>query len=220
MDHRKKEIIYLSRCILNQNLRFPGIAIKPGAINEIIELILKNNIGIEQLPCLECIGWGGVSRTSFFKYIPIFFKFSYSKLYPILKQFGKIWIWKYKRLCKKHAKELVDQMEDFINSNYLILGIIAMNDSPTCGLTKTIDLLNSPKKFKELGFELSDFINPKFETMKSIIPNICIDGMGLFMTELIKEMNYRKINVELIDFNPWNDLDSELAKINDLLKTN
>lgn len=212
-DHRKKQIVFLSRCILNQNLRFPGIAIKSGAVNEIIEPLLSKGLGIEQLPCLECLGWKGVARKSFFKYIPKFFKYSESKIFPILKLFGAIWIWKYRRLCKKETKFLLDQIQDFINSGYLIVGIIAMNDSPTCGLTKTINLLSSAKEFKNIGLKLSDFLNPKFEKMKFIIPNLLDNGTGIFMGEIIKEMKNRKLDIKLIDFNPWNDLKEEADKI-------
>ena len=216
-DHRERQIVYVSRCILNQNLRFPGIAIKSGALNEILESFLINGLGIEPLPCLECLGWGGVARKSFFKFIPKFFKYSDSKVFLILKLFGAIWVWKYRRLCKKQAKFVMREMEDFITSGYLIKGIIAMNDSPTCALTKTIDLLNSAKKFKDMGLEVNDFLSPKFEKMKSIIPNICENGTGIFMSEIIRELKRRKLDIKLIEFNPWNDLKEETGKINKLL---
>ena len=218
MDHRKKQLIYLSRCILNQNLRFPGIAISSGTINEIIEQILRKGIGIEQLPCLECLGWGGVERKSFFKYFPTYFKYRESKIFPILKLFGKVWIWKYRRLCKKQANLVLNQMEDFINSGYSIVGIIAMNDSPTCGLSKTINLWNSVKKFKSLGIKLSDFINPEFDKMKFIIPKLCDDGTGYFMSEIISGIKQKDLTIKLIEFNPWNDLKEETNRINNELE--
>ena len=87
-DNRKKEIIFLSSCILNQNNRFPGIAVHKGAINNLIEPFLKEGIGIEQLPCLECMGWGGVSRKNIFRFLPSIFRHSNSKL---MKLSSKIW---------------------------------------------------------------------------------------------------------------------------------
>lgn len=220
MDHREKQLIYLSGCILNQNSRFPGIAISSGAINEIIELILRKNLGIEQLPCLECLGWGGVDRKSFFKYFPMYLKYSETRIFPLLKLFGKIWIWKYRKLCKKQAKLVLNQMENFINSGYSIVGIIAMNDSPTCGLSKSINLWNSVRKFKSLGLKLSDFINPEFDKMKFIIPNLCEDGTGYFMSEIISRIKRKDLAIKLIEFNPWNDIKEEINKINNELALN
>jgi predicted secreted protein len=219
MDSRKKKIIYVSGCILNQNLRFPGIAIRPGAINELVAVFLKNDIGIEQLPCLECLGWGGVSRNSFFKYMPLFVRYYGSKRIFLLKLFAKIWIWKYKRLCKKEAKIVVNNMVDFIQNDYIIIGIIAMNDSPTCGLTKTINLLNSAKLFKELGYNLNDFLNPEFEKMKTIIPHLCEDGTGFFMAEILKEIKKKKLKIDVLEFNPWNDINKENERLINFLKS-
>lgn len=212
-DKRGKRIVYFSRCILNQNLRFPGIAVKNGAITELIEPLLKNGIGIEQLPCLERMGWGGISRKSFFKFLPITLSYTGTRLFPIVKFFAKIWIFKFKRLCKKEAFKIIDQIEDYVNSGYSILGIIASNDSPTCGITKTIDLIKSAYKYKELGFKLEDFKNPEFEKMRVTIPNLCEDGTGLFMAEILKELRKRNMIINVIGFDPWNNLRVEAERI-------
>jgi predicted secreted protein len=216
-DKRKKKIVYISSCILNQNLRFPGIAIKGGAVVEIIELLLKNKLGIEQLPCLERMGWGGVSRRKFLRLQPIAFKFVGSSLFLIINFFFKIWIFKFSRLCKKEAFKVVDQMEDYINSSYSILGIIAMNDSPTCGATRTIDLLKSASKYKNLGFKTEDLENPELEKMRIITPSLCEEGSGLFMIEVMKELSKRGINIKVIGFDPWYDLKKEAERIANIL---
>ncbi len=65
MDKRGKKIIYLSRCLINQNLRFPGIAVSSGAITELISPIIENGIGIESLPCLERIAWDVLKEALF-----------------------------------------------------------------------------------------------------------------------------------------------------------
>lgn len=66
-----------------------------------------------------------------------------------------------------------------------MLGIIASNDSPTCGVTRTIDLLDGAIKFKSLGFKKEDLENPDIKIMRNIIPALCIEGSGLFISPII-----------------------------------
>ncbi|MFX1390624.1 MAG: hypothetical protein ACFE9Z_11210 [Promethearchaeota archaeon] len=105
MDKRGKQIIYISQCLLNQNLRFPGIAVKPGAISELLLPLINNGIGIESLPCLERLGWGGVGRNTFYKYLPLVKMNLNSWKFPLIKIFLRIWLRKFRILCKKEAKK-------------------------------------------------------------------------------------------------------------------
>lgn len=109
-------------------------------------------------------------------------------------------------------------MKDYINSGYSILGIIAMNDSPTCGATRTIDLLKSASKYKNLGFKTEDLENPELEKMRIITPCLCDEGSGLFMNEILKELRKREMNVKVIGFDPWCDLKKEAERIANILK--
>ncbi|TKJ23082.1 MAG: hypothetical protein CEE43_05030 [Promethearchaeota archaeon Loki_b32] len=212
MDKRGKRIIYVSQCILNQNLRFPGIAIESGAISELLIPIMKNGIGIESMPCLERLGWGGVQRTTFFKYFPMISKNIGSFKFPIIKFFLRSWLKKYKNLCKKEAKKIILQMQDYHNSGYTILGIIATNDSPTCGYTQTINFLEIISKFKELDIK-GEFENPTLEKMKIIIPRLCENGSGYFMSEMAKQIKRRELKVDIIGFNIWNNLAEEIEVV-------
>ncbi len=212
MDKRGKRIIYVSKCILNQNLRFPGIAIESGAISELLIPIMKNGIGIESMPCLERLGWGGVQRTTFFKYFPMISKNIGSFKFPIIKFFLRSWLKKYKKLCKKEAKKIILQMQDYHNSGYTILGIITSNDSPTCGYTQTINFLKNISKFKEFDLK-NEFENPTLKKMKTIIPSLCENGSGYFMSEIVKEIKRRELKVDIIGFNIWNNLAEEIEEV-------
>ncbi|MFX0071656.1 MAG: hypothetical protein ACFFAO_11250 [Candidatus Hermodarchaeota archaeon] len=217
-DKRSQKIVYMSRCIINQNLRFPGIAIKPGPISEITEELLQNNLGIELLPCLERLGWGGILRKSFFKYLPMSINCCDKWYFFIIRFFIKKWIYNFKRLCNKEVKKVIKQMEDYIDSGFEIIGILATDDSPTCGLTKTINLLTAASGIKALGYNAGDFLNPNLEKMRFIIPNLCENGRGIFMKQLIEQLDKKKINIKMIGIDPWNDLSIEAQKITNLIK--
>lgn len=57
-DNRSKKIIVLAHCLLNQNSISDGTADLPGQFTEIVRLIMRNDIGMIQLPCpeLHCLG--------------------------------------------------------------------------------------------------------------------------------------------------------------------
>lgn len=216
-DKRSRKIIYLGSCLLNQNIRFPGIGICGGAIVDFVEPLLKYDIGIEQLPCMERLSWGGVNRKSVYRIIPTLFKYTNSKLFPVIKLLGRAWLWNFKRLCRKEAKKVVKQIEDYKKSGYAILGIIAMDDSPTCGVTKTADLFGLISSGKKLGLKLEDLEFPKLEKLGGLIQRILMDGQGIFMYEITTELKRKKINTKIIGFNPWCDIKKETKRILSLL---
>ncbi|MFX0023347.1 MAG: hypothetical protein ACFE9S_13555 [Candidatus Hermodarchaeota archaeon] len=213
MDKRGWKIVYLSQCLLNQNLRFPGIAVESGVITELIEALIQHGIGIETLPCLERVGWGGVKRKTFYKYFPIVSKNIGSIKFPLIKLILRIWIMNYKKVCKKEAKKVISQLKDYINSGYSILGMITTNDSPTCGFTKTMNLLELSSKYKELGIKDEIFENPSLENMKNIIPNLCEDGSGYFTAELNKQINKNKLDIKMVGYDIWNNSSEEIKKV-------
>ncbi len=216
-DKRSGKIIYLGNCLLNQNIRFPGIGICGGAIYDLVEPLMKCGIGIEQLPCMERLSWGGVHRKPIYRMLPMLFKYRGSKFFPIIKLFGKVWLWNYKQVCKKEAKKVVRQMEDYQNSGYEISGIIAMNDSPTCGVTKTGDLFGSISEGQMDGLKLEDLEYPRLEKMSGLFKKVLVEGQGTFIHEIVEEMKRKKINTKIIGFDPWCDVKGETERIMSLL---
>lgn len=141
------------------------------------------------------------------------FKYANSKSFPIIKLLGTVWFWNYKRLCKKEAKKVVGQMEDYKKSGYEILGIIAMNDSPTCGVTKTSDFFILFSKGQGLDVKLEDLEYPRLEKMSELLSKYLVDGQGLFMHEIVTELKRKKIDIKIIGFDPWCDIKEEVERI-------
>ena len=64
-DSRGGKVIFVSHCILNQNAKVRGIAVFPGAVRPVVDLLLDHGIGIYQMPCPEmtylgALRWGQV----------------------------------------------------------------------------------------------------------------------------------------------------------------
>lgn len=109
-------MVLLAHCILNPNAKVSGIAQTSGAIPGIVEGLLREGIGIVQLPCPEqtfggCLRWG-MTR----------------------EQYDTP---RYRRHCRDILESIVDQSEDYLRGGYEILGIVGVDGSPSCGVERT-----------------------------------------------------------------------------------
>lgn len=110
---RSNFIIYISHCILNQNSVVKPLARSSGAYASIIDEIMINGIGIEQLPCPEML-YLGMDRKPMTK-----------EEYDTLD---------YNALCKELADRCKLEIDEYISKGYNIVGIIGIKESPTCSI--------------------------------------------------------------------------------------
>jgi predicted secreted protein len=115
-DKRGEKILFLSHCILNQNAKVRGIAEYSGAIVPLVQLLLEHGVGMYQMPCPEMtylgnMRWGQV-------------KDQYNN--PM-----------FRRHCQRIAERIVDEVENYRQCGYQILGFVMMDGSPVCGLNRT-----------------------------------------------------------------------------------
>lgn len=71
IDNRGRRTVFVGNCILNQNVRAPGVAVQSGAFRDFVHILLRNGIGIEQFPCPECLVWGGIRRNDLYQWQPL-----------------------------------------------------------------------------------------------------------------------------------------------------
>jgi hypothetical protein len=212
-DNRLNKIVFVSLCILNQNVRFPGIAVEQGACTELVDMLMGYGLGIEPLPCLERLGWGGVSRKAYFRYQPIMLRYADLPFSGFLRIFARLWVFRYSLLCRSEARKVAANIQDYLSASYSVIGIIAMNDSPTDGVTRTIDLIKAPKRFKDMGFSEKMLKAPDISIMKGIINDLCEPGTGIFISRLRKELEKKGIQIKIIGFDPWADRTEECMRI-------
>lgn len=118
--HRKKKLIIVSHCILNQNSVVHPLARAKGAYTAIVEQILKKEIGMIQLPCPELLHLGEDR--------PPTTKADYDS--P-----------KFRKLCKTLLENPMKQIKEYLQHDYEIIGILGINESPTCSLLKERGIL-------------------------------------------------------------------------------
>ena len=110
---KSKKIIIVSHCVLNQNSVVEGWARAKGAY-PIAALLLDEGVGIIQLPCPE-MAYKGLGRP------PLGYD-DYNE--PA-----------YKTLCCDLVRPIVMQLKDYLKSGYVLTGIIAIENSPTCAIS-------------------------------------------------------------------------------------
>lgn len=169
---RNKNIVVVSHCILNTNSKVEGLSEFEGAQNIAIELIDKG-YGIIQLPCPEMIMYG-ISRWGHVK-----------------EQFDNMF---FRDQCRQMLIPYVRQFSDYLNKNYNIEGIIAIDGSPSCGYNKTC---SSRSWFGELS-ECMNLQN-KLEDIQMV------DGKGVFMEELENLLIEYKLDIPIIGFEECNN---------------
>ncbi|NLL36185.1 MAG: hypothetical protein GX256_01535 [Fretibacterium sp.] len=109
-------MVLLAHCILNPNAKVAGIAQTPGAIPGIVAGLLRDGVGIIQLPCPEQT-FGGSRR------------WGMSREQYDTPQF--------RRHCDTLLEGVVDQTEDYLRNGYRVLGIVGVDGSPSCGVERT-----------------------------------------------------------------------------------
>jgi predicted secreted protein len=116
-DVRGKRIVLVPHCVLNQNARVAGAAVRPAAMEELIAGLLRQNLGILQMPCPELVLLG-LDRA----HVPI-----RSRLED---QAGRAHL-------QDMARDLVGQIESYRKCGVEVLAILGKNGSPTCGVETT-----------------------------------------------------------------------------------
>ena len=160
--HRSKGVIFISHCILNQNTVVCPLARAKGAYTEIIETIMKNGIGIHQLPCPE------------YRHLGI-------KRDPMTNEGYDTE--EYRKLCKNISIDTIGIMEEYIENGYEIAGLIGVNESPTCSIR------NSKGIFIEEMLELMNKSNLDIKLLDVSVDYIDGENNSKFITELIDFLN-------------------------------
>jgi predicted secreted protein len=115
-DGRSGKVIFLVHCIINSNSICIGPKTPsrwPAMVNEIVELLMKNKVGIIQLPCPEQLVFGLVRNET-------------SKIQIDTPEF--------RECCKKIAESTVNLIEEYIKNGFKVIGFLGKRGSPTCNV--------------------------------------------------------------------------------------
>ncbi|SMP43393.1 CD3072 family TudS-related putative desulfidase [Anoxynatronum buryatiense] len=111
MIKRKKQLLLVAHCVLNQNAVIRDWERAQGGFNQLVQAMLAENLGIIQLPCPEFTfsGEGRPPRT----------KDEYNT--PA-----------YRTLCRRLAQPVVEQAKEYQRQGYIVRGLVGIGESPSC----------------------------------------------------------------------------------------
>ena len=116
-DGRGMRIVLVPHCVLNQNARLTRCAERPCAVTELVEGLLKRQIGIIQMPCPELMLLG-LDRER------IQIRSGLSS-FPV------------RAALRAMARDLVFQIRQYLSCGVTVLGVLGKNNSPSCGVETT-----------------------------------------------------------------------------------
>jgi predicted secreted protein len=119
-DSRSGKIAIVAHCVLNPNSRAQGLVRKPNITTAITNFLLRNNIGIIQMPCPEITYLGPLRKPR-------------TKEEYDTSQFRK--------LCRKIARDIIHQIQEYNSYGIKTLFILGVEGSPSCGVNETTGVL-------------------------------------------------------------------------------
>ena len=173
-DKRRGRIAIVAHCILNQNSRVLGLAERSGMITEIAEFLMRNDVGIVQMSCPE-LTHAGVSRKPQTKH-----------------QYNTAM---FRSHCRKIAKEIVDQIQDYAKCGINTEIVIGVDGSPSCGVSET----------------------SKGSSCENMPKHGRVKGSGILIEQLRFAFKERKISIPFYGIR-YERLSGDLVNIEEILK--
>jgi predicted secreted protein len=205
-DERSRQVVFLSHCLLNENTRYLGGACRRCCVREVVEQCMERGIGMVQMPCPEREVWGGVlKRKLLFLYGAQRRSALVGRLAPALLPL----VLGYVRLrYRRIARRVVDEVDDYIRSGFSVVGIVGIDGSPTCGLHRTID---APAFVRSMSrVDLTTFT---VREQNDLVRRHATPGRGIFMEELVRELDARHLDVPLLAHDLLGELDGRPSNV-------
>lgn len=128
-DCRGKKIVLIAHCALNQNAKLDKCAHCPGAIDEVVHVLLQKQIGMIQMPCPELLYLGLDRETDH--------RANNSVEAEDTRIYKRMLEPKCNDLLSRIVADMVHQVKEYQKHGFTIVGLIGINGSPTCGVETT-----------------------------------------------------------------------------------
>ena len=168
MDNRSKKFVFIPFCLIAQAYQAQGIVKYEwkSSIRPFVDLLLEYNINIIQMPCAETEFKNSLIREP--------------------KGITKYNTKEFNEHCKILANKVTNQIKNLIKSNYEIVAILGIEQSPSCcvnyiytnkGMEKRMGLFMQKlyENIKELNIPIiginRKYINKSLKELKKVLEN-------------------------------------------------
>ncbi len=199
-DERGGQVVLLSHCLLNENTRYLGGAGRGGCVREIVDACAAEGLGMVQMPCPEEAAWGGVLKRR------LLFAYGSSRWLPrplravmlraVLTYTGLV----YRRLARQTARRVVDYRDSGLD----VAAIVGVDGSPSCGLTRTMDMPIALDRLCEVDRDTITVAE-----MNKIVRDAGAAGRGLYTEAVQHQLQQRGLDVTYLAHDLLAELDGQ-----------
>jgi predicted secreted protein len=185
-DARSGQVVFVSHCMLNQNVRYQGGATRPGAVDEVVAR-LQHAGGIVQMPCPEQRAWGGVDK----RYTMPAYGADQTKLRRLRRPATWLFLLYTRLAYRRLARQVARDIRDYVRSGQSVQAVIGVGGSPSCGVRTTLDLAGALETIA--GCDPAQLNTEDFN--RRVIAAHARPGQGLFITALRQQLRRRGLDV-------------------------
>ena len=203
-DDRGNQVVLLSHCLLNENTRYLGGAGRAGCVREIVDACAVARLGMVQMPCPEEAAWGGVLKRR------LLAAYGSSRWLPrLLRPVVLRAVLAYTRLVyRRLARQTARRVADYRDSGLDVVGIVGVDGSPSCGVTRTMDLSRALDHLCEID---PDTIT--VAEMTAIVRDAGAPGRGLYIEALQRQLHRRGLEVPYLAHDLLAELDGQPSTV-------
>jgi predicted secreted protein len=180
-DARARRVVYLSHCLLNQNVRYLGGAGRAGGVTEVADSYLNQGVGICQLPCPEQRAWGGVLKPRML----VAYGSAGTWRAPVARLLLRPFTWYTRRVYARLARAVARDVVDYRRCGIEVVSLVGIGGSPSCGVRTTLDL---PAALAALTHCPAARLNSRTLNQDIIAANVRL-GEGLFISALRRRLS-------------------------------
>ena len=194
-------MIFVSHCLLNENVRYLGGACTPGAVGPLLAEWQAKGYGICQMPCPEQRVWGGVLKP----YIAWGFGAERRRLWLFHVPLLWVFTWYTKVRYRLLARHVADEVRDYRRSGYEVDAVVGVAGSPSCGITTTLD---TRRWLEAVARYRPDEVTRESVNRDAVIAS-AVPGEGWFMSALFRRLHRHDRSIQRIE----HDLVGELTSV-------
>jgi predicted secreted protein len=197
-DARGHRVVFVSHCLLNENVRFLGGATRRGAVREVLDPYVADGVGIVQLPCPEQRSWGGVLK----RRMLVLYGRRILRVGPlrhiVVAAIRAATRLEYSQLARRVAREIAD----YVSSGFEVVAVVGVGASPSCGVATTVDLDRAVAAMAACDRDRLDAATVR----ERVVASNAVGGQGLFVAGLRRQLARRGISLPFQEYDLLGEL--------------
>lgn len=200
-DRRSRRVVFVSHCLLNENVRYLGGAGRAGPVEEWLDAWNAAEVGICQMPCPEQRVWGGVLK----RRLALAYGARQGRLWRWRQSILTLFVLYTKLRYAILARQVAGEMRDYRRSGFEVTGVVGVAGSPSCGVSKTLDVRSWLESVGSCPLAELDAARVNQAVLDAAKP-----GRGWFIAALAGRMERAGAGVSLVE----HDLLREVQELN------